>query len=144
MRVAITGATGFVGGALVSHLAEKAGCEVAALTRGAWHHPSRRVRSVAVGDLSVAAWPRWRVRRRRRGRAHRGDHKLLGSLPRDIKPTCARLDWSPPLSAHDALARRLAAGATAEAQARTRSPRPAPATACQISDRSVVKDMALT
>jgi uncharacterized protein YbjT (DUF2867 family) len=57
MRVAITGATGFVGGALVSHLAEKAGCEVAALTRGAWHHPSRRVRSVAVGDLSDAAWP---------------------------------------------------------------------------------------
>jgi hypothetical protein len=29
--------------------------------------------------------------------------KLLGSLQLDIKPTCARLDWSPPLSAHDAL-----------------------------------------
>jgi hypothetical protein len=30
-------------------------------------------------------------------------HKLLGSLQLDIKPTCERLDWSPPLRAQDAL-----------------------------------------
>ena len=56
MRVAITGATGFLGRALVSHLAKKVGCEVTTITRGAWQHPSSRVRSVSVGDLS-AAWP---------------------------------------------------------------------------------------
>jgi UDP-N-acetyl-alpha-D-quinovosamine dehydrogenase len=57
MRVAITGATGFVGNALVSHLTDAAGCEVTAITRGAWRHASRRVRSVAVGDLVDAQWP---------------------------------------------------------------------------------------
>ena len=57
MRVAITGATGFVGNALVSHLTDLAGCEVTAITRGAWRHASRRVRSVVVGDLVDAQWP---------------------------------------------------------------------------------------
>jgi UDP-glucose 4-epimerase len=33
------------------------GCEVTAITRGAWRHPSGRVRSVAVGDLVEAHWP---------------------------------------------------------------------------------------
>jgi nucleoside-diphosphate-sugar epimerase len=57
MRVAITGAAGFVGNALVSHLADVVGCEVTAITRGAWQHPSSRVRPLAVGDLSEARLP---------------------------------------------------------------------------------------
>ena len=57
MRVAITGATGFVGSTLVSHLTDVAGCEVTAITRHAWQHPSKTVRSVAVGDLVDARWP---------------------------------------------------------------------------------------
>jgi nucleoside-diphosphate-sugar epimerase len=57
MRVAITGAAGFVGKALVSHLADVVGCEVTAITRRAWQHASSRVRPLAVGDLSEARLP---------------------------------------------------------------------------------------
>jgi nucleoside-diphosphate-sugar epimerase len=57
MRVAITGAAGFVGKALVSHLADVVGCEVTAVTRRAWQHASSRVRPLAVGDLSEARLP---------------------------------------------------------------------------------------
>ena len=157
MRVAITGATGSVGNALVSHLENVTGCEVTAITRGAWRHPFGARALGCVGDLVEAHWPdgvfadtdavvhaaaitRWdpsasaprlfavkpellkgigaALGRRVRllsvppsvlataaSLLGKQDmvHKLLGSLQLDIKPTCERLDWSPPLRAQDAL-----------------------------------------
>lgn len=57
MRVAITGATGFVGSALVDDLVREAAWSVTAITRGSWSHRSGRVRSLAVGDLAEARLP---------------------------------------------------------------------------------------
>jgi len=36
--------------------------------------------------------------------------KLLGSLQLDIRATCERLDWSPPLSVQDALRAAVGGG----------------------------------
>jgi len=57
MRVAITGATGFVGKALLSDLAGTTTWSLTAITRRAWTSPSPQVRSVPVGDLSQARLP---------------------------------------------------------------------------------------
>src|SRR5262245_66325916 len=57
MRVAITGATGFVGSSLIAALLQEPAWSVTAITRRPWSHQSPKVRSVAVGDLAEACLP---------------------------------------------------------------------------------------
>lgn len=57
MRVAITGATGFVGSGLLAALLQEPAWSVTAMTRRPWTHHSPKVRSVAVGDLAEACLP---------------------------------------------------------------------------------------
>ena len=57
MRVAVTGAMGFVGNALISNLAAEANWRVTAITRRPWSHASANVRCVTVGDLVAARLP---------------------------------------------------------------------------------------
>ena len=73
MRVAVTGATGFVGNALISDLAAEGNWRVTAITRRPWSHASANVRCVTVGDLVAARLPDGLTRRHGRGRARGGD-----------------------------------------------------------------------
>ena len=57
MRVAVTGATGFVGNALISDLAAEGNWRVTAITRRPWSHASANVRCVTAGDLGAARLP---------------------------------------------------------------------------------------
>jgi nucleoside-diphosphate-sugar epimerase len=136
MRV-VTGASGFVGSGLIAALLQEPAWSVTAITRRPWSHHSPKVRSVAVGDLTEAC--------------------LLAGLLADTDAAvhAAATTMVPPTAAAErvravnvaaavAVARAAAKAGVSGVQARTRSPRPAPATACQISDKSVRKDLVAT
>ena len=155
MRVAITGATGFVGNALAHHLGAEANWQVTALTRRPWPAPAPQVRWVVIGDLVGVRWPASAFADMDavvHAAALLGKEDMARKLLGVAATRHAGHAGADQLDPTGINAPRLGRGGQgipqgltlrAVLQARTRSPRPAPATACQISHRSVRSDMSL-